>query len=272
MPDELIPDANDVQPEGQGVESAQQSGGTADPGQGQEDYSGLYDLNSVPTEYRSHVERIAKDIDRNVQAKLREAAEFRKGWEPYESLGLREYDAESVGSLLQLAQALSDEDSAREVVHRLAESLGLSIAEAQSIVDDAEDEDDDPLSDIRGELEELREFKASFEFSRAQEAETQRLTQEFAEVEAQHGKPFTDKERDLLVSMAARFGTEDEPINAAYALMNEISGAAEKALVSGKAKEPAPAESRGRASTTVKRPDSFDEAERLFVESRKSLI
>lgn len=261
-------DAMDVQPpEGQGDPTPIPQDGTAGPGQGLSSEQGLYDLSSVPEEYRSHVERIAKDIDRNVQKKLQEHSEYRKGWEPYESLGLREYDAESVGSLLSLAQALSDEDSAREVVTRLADSLGLTIAQAEELVDEADP--DDPLAEIRREVEELRQFKSQFDLQREHQEQLEALEQEFQEVVAEHGRPFSDEEKDELMTLAGRFAAEDYPIKTAYEVINQIAGKAEVSLFSRKKAEPVAAVVAGRASSTPKPVDSFEDAERLFIESRR---
>lgn len=267
MPNDLIPDPVEVQPvEGQGIPAVPAQDGTAFSGQGQSSDTGLYDLSSVPEEYRSEVERIAKDIDRNVQKKLQEHSEYRKGWEPYESLGLRDYDADSVSSLLNLAQALSDEDSAREVVTRLADSLGMSF-DSQGEADD--DGDPDPLAELRSEIQELREFKSQFDLNREQEAQIAALETEYAEVEGMHGRAFSEDEKDQLMTLAAKFAAEDFPIKAAYEVINQIAGKAETSLFSRKVKEPAPAEVGGRASTTPKPVESFEDAERLFIESRR---
>src|SRR5690348_674203 len=105
--------ADGTAPEGQGHEAIEPSA-VQPEGQGrQDDTAGLYDLSSITDPaIRSEVERIAKDIDRNANAKFAEHAEFRKSWEPYQGikladdadpLNLLDYDPQGVGHLLDFA-------------------------------------------------------------------------------------------------------------------------------------------------------------------------
>lgn len=258
--------------EGQGQPDATPSA-VQPEGQGQQDAStGLYDLSSVPEEYRSHVERIAKDIDRNVNAKLQEAADYRKSWEPYQELGLHEYDPQGLSGLMQFAEALSDPQTARDALFNLAGALEIDLADGAGDPGEL-----DPIHRLEQQQAEMQAFLAAWQeeqaLNAAKEEALQGYRSEFADVEKAHGKQFDDAEKQRLIGLAKRFAAsgEERPIEAAYAFINDIAGGAEKALVEAQPTPPAPAEPGGRASTAIQPVDSFEEAERLHRERNASV-
>lgn len=260
--------ADDVQPEGQGVVDTSQSQ-VQPEGQGQGDaQAGLYDLSTVPDEYRSHVERIAKDIDRSAQTKFREAADYRKQWAPYEELKLTEHDPGTVRQLLELHQLLSDENTARDVVLQLARNVGLEVEGLDD--EEPEESEPDPLAEMRAELARLSELETSRAEQQAQAQELERLQNEWDDIVQEHG-PFSDEDQELILELAGRFDSEAEPIKAAHRLFNQIVGRGEAGLVRAKAGEPAAAEPAGRASTAVTPPETFEDAKRLLIERRAQM-
>jgi len=256
-----------VQPEGQGLPDAE---------------TGLYDLSTVPEEYRSHVERIAKDIDRNVNAKLQQAAEYRQQWEPFGELGLQDIGHEGLGALLQFAQDVSDPETARDAFLALAEAAGVDLGAAQA-GDDSEGEEPDAVEALRAEIAEIKAAEAQrqeqAEIATLRTQAEQAYRAEFAEVEQQLGRPFSTKagpngepsERDQLIQLAKRFQLDhDEPIKAAHQWMQQIRGQGQAELVNGQPTPPAAAERGGRASSPVKPVDDWDEALRLHKERNAS--
>lgn len=270
---ELQEEVEAVQPEeGQGQPVAEGSEVQPGEGQGQQDTSdGLYDLSSIDDpKVRSEVERIAKDIDRNVNGKLQEAAEYRKGWEAYEELGVNELDPEGLGALLSFAEALNDEETARDALLQLAETVGVDL----SGVSPEEDFSDDPIASVQKELEDLRQWRQSQEerelYASVQAEEAQRLEAEWTEVEEAHGKPFTEDEKVRLRDLAIRFVADSEqPIKDAYEFITSVAGHAQSDLVDQAPDQPSPAEPEGQASTAVEPVETFEEAERLMRERRE---
>lgn len=257
--------ADEVQPqEGQGLTPASTSE-VQPEGQGLRDdtTTGLYDLSTVDEAHRADVERIAKQIEENANRRFREHAEYRKGWAPYEELGLNGVDPAELKTVIDFAQALSgDEDTARDAVLELARQVGL-------VTDDedpaqAEPEPDDPTSALERRLAAIEAAEQERTQAAAVEEAKVALAAEWSEVEKLNGKPFTDDEATRLADLAARFVEDDEPIKAAWEFINSISGSAERALISKKRSEPGPAEGAGRASTAVKPPETFEEAEAAF--------
>lgn len=266
--------AEPVQPDaGQGQASADSSTPSAvqPEGQGQPDaQTGLYDLSTVPEEYRSEVERIAKDIDRNANAKFQEHAEYRKSWEPYEKLGVNTVDPEGLSALMEFAQAISDPETARDAIQNLAQALEIDLGAVPD-----EPGEPDLVEQLRSEIAELKQqYTGDKEQQELAALRTQAETAyraEYAEVEQLNGKPFSPEEKTQLIGLAKRFQLDhDEPIKAAYQLIQSISGSAEAALVKAQPTPPAPAEAGGRASSVVQPVDDFDTALRLHMERNAS--
>lgn len=257
---------DDVQPdEGQGADLTQSQ--VQPEGQGQGDAAtGLYDLSSVPDEYRSHVERIAKDIDRNAQTKFREAAEYRKQWQPFEELGLTEQNPDEIRQMIELSRLLSDESTAQDAVLALAKHVGLEV----DGLDEEPQGDPDPNAELRAQIEALQAAESERQQAAAQQQELERLQDEWDGIVQEHG-PFTDEQQALIVDLASRFESEEQPLVAAHKLFNQIVGFGEQGLVKAKAGEPSASEPAGRASTTVAPPETFEEAKRLMTERRSQL-
>lgn len=266
MSDQNFTQADDVQPDqGQGVDASQSQ--VQPDGQGQGAFStGLYDLSTVPDEYRSHVEQIAKDIDRNAQAKFREAADYRKQWQPYEELGLVDQDPEQIRQLIELSQLLGDESTAQDAVLALAQRVGLEVEG----YDDEPEGEPDPNAELRAMVESLSQAESQRQQEAAQAEELERLQGEWDDIVQEHG-PFTDEQQTLIVELASRFDSEEQPLRAAHKLFNQIVGHGEASLVKAKAGEPAAAEPAGRASTADTPPETFEEAKARFIE-RRSLL
>lgn len=257
---------DDVQPdEGQGVDLTQSQ--VQPEGQGQGDAAtGLYDLSSVPDEYRSHVERIAKDIDRNAQAKFREAADYRKQWQPFEELGLVDQNPDEIRQMIELSRLLGDESTAQDAVLALAKHVGLEV----DGLDEEPETAPDPQAELRAQIEALQAAESERQQAAAQQQELERLQDEWDGIVQEHG-PFTDEQQQMIVELASRFESEEQPLVAAHKLYNQIVGIGEQGLVKAKAGEPTASEPAGRASTTVAPPETFEEAKRLMTERRSQL-
>lgn len=287
------PEAEAVQPdEGQGAPDASTTdtpSAVQPEGQGQPDATtGLFDeyLSSVPEEHRSAVEQYLKDAERNVNGKLQESAEAVKTWEPFAELGLQDVGAEGIGALLEFAQDLSNPETARDALLAIAEAAGVDLSDAGAPQGDGGDEIDQDTPLTRAEFEawqqqQRAQWEQDQQMVQLREQAAAELNKEFAAVEALNGKPFDAtpgsgsdgklSERQELIALAKRFQPDhDEPIKAAFQLMQRIRGQAEASLVNGQPTPPVAAEHGGRASSTVEPVDDFDTALRLHVERNAS--
>jgi hypothetical protein len=257
----------DVQPaEGQGADLSQSQVQPEGQGQGDAASTGLYDLSSVPSEYRAEVERIAKDIDRNAQAKFREAADYRKQWQPFEELGLTDQNPDDIRQMIELSRLLGDESTAQDAVLALAKHVGLEV----DGLDEEPEAAPDPNAELRAQIEALQAAESTRQQEAAQQQELERLQDEWDGIVQEHG-PFTDEQQQAIVELASRFESEEQPLVAAHKLYSQIIGLGEQGLVKAKAGEPTAAEPAGRASTTVAPPETFEEAKRLMTERRSQL-
>jgi hypothetical protein len=250
----------EVQPEGQGQPDAE-SGDL---------YQGL--LTTVPEEYHDALREAAEEMNRNVNAKLQEAAELRKSFEPYGELGLTDLDPSGLQALLQFADQISDPATARDAVLGLVDALEIDLNG-----DPADAEPPDPVEQVRAEVaqirEEQREREEATALAVAQAEADKALRAEYADVEKLNGKPFSTEERQQLIHLAKRFQADnDRPIEAAYKVIQSIAGQAEAGLVNSQPAHPAPAEAGGRASSAVQPVDDFDTAERLHRERNASAV
>lgn len=248
-----------VQPEGQG-----QPGGS----------TGLYDLSTVPEEYRSHVEQVAKEIDRNVNGKLQEYADHRKRWEPFQELGLDDVGADGIAALLDFAEALSDPDNAQQAILTLAENVGVDLGVTPAGGEGGEPGADSPeVAALKEQVTALTARLDGRDEAEVASQEKQKLNAEWNSVKEAHkastGKDITPAEQERLRTLAIRMVDEDEPIKAAYEFITEVAGAGASQLVEAAPKAPAAAARPGQPATTVEPPDSFDEAERLMTERRR---
>jgi hypothetical protein len=275
QPTDLPPTPDAVQPEqGQGQTIGEQSSAVQgeQPQGPQDDSQGLFDLGDIADPaVRSEVERIAKDIERNVNQRFQSHAEYRKQWEPYEELGLTDLDPEGVAGMLGIFEQLANPETAAEAILELAEAVGVDLGQLPEAGAEAED-----IPDWARPL--VENFSAEQERQlqdQIREQERERLTAEWTEVQTKHGGPLDDELAGRVKTLATRFIADpsiEQPLLAAYDFITEVAGSAEKELVRSTPKPPARAERGGSASTAIAPPETFEEAERILRERRRSLI
>lgn len=272
----LSPEPTAVQPpEGQGAPTDSPSP-VQPAGQGQPDgATGLFDLSSLDETVRPTVEPFLKDIERNVNGKFAEHAEYRKRYEGFDDLGLDDVGPEGIAALLEFAEALTDPDGAKQAILDLAENVGVDLGAAAPAAPEGEDE----VTALRATVEALEARlngrDEQDQFTTLQREEATRLRIEWDEVEAAHkaasGQDFSDEEKERLKTLARRFVTDHpEPIKAAYEFIQNIAGAATGQFVSGAPTPPAAPTAAGAPSTTVEPTDDFDVAQQQMIERRRA--
>lgn len=109
-----------------------------EPGQGTEATGGLYDsyLQTVPDEARPAAEQWFRDTSKGLDAKLQEAAELKKTWEPYQDVrdSLAAYDPQDLQQLIAWHQQVTSSDEAyRTWLQESAKEAGLTVAEEETL-------------------------------------------------------------------------------------------------------------------------------------------
>lgn len=234
------------------------------------DSGGLYDLNSVPEDYRPHVEKIAKEIDANVTRKFQEAAQYKSQWEPYEQLGINEYEPEQLEQLLTFAEIANDPDSFKEWWTNVGNEYGFM--EQNDDVDDIDvDDDNDPAELVEALLEEKlgplyqKELERE-EQARIAEAE-EMIDREVAALKEQHG----DFNEDIIYKLALAHEGNDA-IQKAFQEYQELVSNTEKQTVTDKSNPPVVPEGPGAANTNQNVPTNFDEASAMAKERMKASL
>ena len=254
--------------EGGGVEG-EAEGDTSDEGQG--DSPGLYDLSTVPDAYRGEVEAILKSIEGNVTKKFQEAAEYRKQWEPFESLNLTEQDPEQLANLLAFAEIANDQELFQEWWEKVGEEYGFAGSSDESDDDDLFDgeDDDGDMSDEEaaqalGEIfEQMLEERLNPIQEQLSQREHQELVQEVEnEIEETLGKleeQYGEFDVETVLKFALAHEDEDDPITAGFMDYQGLLAKTETGVLSGK-NNGSTSLPPGTPDTNAKMPTTFDEA------------
>lgn len=251
--------------EGEGAPAAAE-GGTENEG---DPTGGLYNLDSVPADLRPHAEQIAKEISGNVTRRFQEAADYRSQWEPFEQMGLNEYEPEAIQSLLAFAELADDPDSFQEWWESVGDDMGFFDSEDDDGEDmsflDGEDEGEQArIEQVKNMLEGLVDEKLQPIAETLTAAQEQDLIDEAAELiderlealKEEHG----DFDEEIVMQLAYAHAPDPEALDKGFAdYQRLVNGAAENAI-NGKANVPGPGEASGPADTSRKLPTSFDEA------------
>jgi len=243
-------------------------GGNGD-GQGQQEAEqsfDLYDLDSVPAELRPFLEPRLKEIESNVGSKLKQAAEFRNRWTPYEELGLADVAVEDVSSLLRFYELLQDDDQFDEWLETIAKDRGI-LSDPQAAPREEEQTDfGNPIDEERlvALLEEKLEERLSpiEEANQAQAQEQavaaaqQHVASELEALKEEHG-PF---DTDVVLRLAYSFGDDPQAIRKAHELMLKMGGAAQAQLVEAGSQQPNGAVQGGAPAQGFTPPRNMEEA------------
>ncbi len=236
--------------------------------------SDLYDLGSVDPEIREQLTPHLKAIEGNVTKKFQEASEYRKGWEPYEELGLRDMNPEAVKQLLDFAQLAQNPEQFDQWLKNAAKERGLLTEEPEiELDDDLDQEAIDKLVE-----EKLKERLSPIEQTFQQQQEETKVAQANEEIggalkkiEGDYPALFegkSDEEKkaveNAIIQLAFAY-TQDDSLTPAQTVekgfedYKSLVGQGEKSLFEQKANQPDPAEGPGAASTAADKVTSFDD-------------
>lgn len=253
--------------------------------------SGLYNLDSVDPEIRDQLTPHLKDIERNVGKKLQDAANYRKQWEPYEELGIKDLEPDAVKQLLEFAQLANDPQQFAQWWKSAGEQMGLfeQLKPEEDI--DLEGVDDVPSQEKIQELiaEQVAERLSPIEQSLKAQEEAARETQANEEItdaftklqgdnpELFDGKSAEDQEKvKATIARLAYAYSDDGKMSAEEIILKgfedykELLGQGEKGLFEQKQNQPSPAEGPGAPASSPEKITSFDDP-RLKAQARERL-
>lgn len=204
----------------------------------------------IPEPAQHYVRNAFKHAEGLTTKRFQEAAEFRKQWEPYQQVGIHEWDPQGLQQGLALLEALEDEERGPEVIRQLAEHYGVLGGDDE--VDDDEDGEDEP--DINSVLDEklapIQQFIQSQQQERIQQEAQSYFDDALKQIKKDAGRDLSDEEQTRVLQIAqsqAKAGEKD-PIGSAWGIYKSIITDAERGVMSQKRQEP------GRAEVGPSRP------------------
>lgn len=242
---------------------------------------GLYDLETVDPEIREHLAPHLKAIEANATKKFQEAAEYRKGWAPYEDLGLKDVPPETVEQLLDFLQVASDPTQFAEWWKAAGEERGLFEAQTEGAgLEGIEDLSPDKIQEMIAEqiakgLNPIQETLQAQEQSRLEQQANQEIEDQLKQIRADNPE-LPEGAENAIVRLAYSYADEDgsSAIEKGFEEYKALISQGEKGLFEQKANQPGVPEGAGAPSTTTEPITSFGDprlkasaAERL----RKSL-
>lgn len=253
-------------------------------GQGSDAGGSPYDsyLNTVPEEARPAAEQWFRDTSKGLDAKLQEAAELKKTWEPYEPLRetLQQYDPEAASQLFAwYEQVYSDPQAKKEWLEATYREEGLTAPQAEAAAELEEDGQDGQVSQERlqqliQELAEQRlapiqEQMSTIQEEKAVDFETSSIDQAFQQIQSESKLDLSKDQKavilDLGMPLAFNEKGEELPmgdaswVKAGFDRWKEITAAGQAAFVEDKLGQPSPSLSAG--GTPSLRPiTSFEDA------------
>lgn len=257
-------DVQPVAPEGQGAD-------TTDSGYAQY-------LDSVAPEIREQVEPLFKEFDGNVTKKFQEHAEYRKGWAPYEEIGVNELEPEQLKGLLDFANLAKDPEQFSEWWKAAGDEMGLFDKFGGQEDPELELEDDLSPEKIQELVnKQVAERLGPVEQTLQQQQQESKAAQANAEVADAmkairsdnasffEGDAEQQKTVEQGIARLAYSYTDDnalspaEMIQKGFADYREMVGQGEKSLFADKSKQPPPPEGEGGADTSPEKIASFDD-------------
>lgn len=221
--------------------------------------NGLFDdyVQGAPPELRPYAEDMAKKFSGRVDEKLREAAEFRKTYEPLSGIeGLTDIDPEELSALVEFHQIAGDEDSFKQWLGQAAEAVGwqpemdeqswAEIGRENGWIDgDYEGGEDDGevtmedlvakvVEQLGPQLKPMQDFVSQQQQTQGISEAEKELAGQLSEVQQQVGDGWSDELKDELVNLARLYVEEDNPIAKAYEHYQRLTGDAQAGLVDEK--------------------------------------
>lgn len=174
--------------------------------------NGLHEsfISSAPEHLQDAARQLVPYWDPYVQRQFTDHANYRKGWEPYEQLGINDVDPQELQELLDFREILQDEDQFRQWYDSIGELLGDP---EQQVQETAEEYGLPPelmqtMQQMQSELAEMRQ-------QREQEQQMQALNQTAAEVRQEldalkkDNPNLTEEDEEYICTLALKYNTPD---------------------------------------------------------------
>jgi hypothetical protein len=242
---------------------------------------GLYSkyLQDTPEDLRPFLTDALSRYSREaVEPKFREAADFRKQWEPFAEMGFNEVDPGELAQAYNLFQVFNDPSIAQEVLaepdafqaawEKVGESLGFFGDEDEE--EAPQEGQPDFLAQVRELLDErlspLEQSLTERQRNESVDQAKQQITQELDALQEEHG----EFNREIVIAIAAtKYGEAEDAIQRAFKDYQSDRGGAQAALLEQKVNgQPGGALSGGQPSSEPQRLSFQDDSAKQAALSR----
>ncbi len=217
-------------------------------------------LERFPEEVRDEAASAFREMEANTTRKFEQQAEYRKGWEPFEQLGVKDRDPAAVEWALQVADAAQNDPAAFQQWFEQTYAPANGLTPAQQLDQEFEDPTAKELRELKaqfgqvtGQLGELSEWRSSQEQQRAQAEQMQGIEAELTALEKKHPDEYNRTMIEMFVDRQLKENPspQDGPqvVRAAFADWQKARNDLEKDFLQSKADVPAPAEHGGNVNS-----------------------
>jgi len=244
-----------------------------DPGQGAGGDAPYAEyLNRIPEELRPQVEPIFRDWDGQTTRKFQEHSQFRQQWDPYQQVGLDQYDPQDLAGLIEFAKMANDPARQTDYLQWLqAEAAKHGLGQPSEEEDDFGDLLDPSVagfveratSPLAQKLQAMEQSLTQFQEQQAKQAQEAMWNQQFERLIGEHG----ELDRDLMQTFAAKYANDPQnAIHRGFEDFQRARAAIEQQVLRGKLNQPPSPSAQPGAGLPDARPKNLDEAERMMRE------
>lgn len=230
-------------------------------------------LDRIPEEHRGVVEPVFKEWDGNVTRRFQEHSEYRRRFEPYEQMGIDQYDPEGLAGLIEFAKLANDPTRSgdyRSWLEEQAQHHGLLQQQQQEefgaeLLDPAVQQlIEQATSPLQQQIEQMTQWRQQFESQQQQQQIQSQLNQEFEALQQEHG----ELPRDVIESLAGRYiGSDPRPIQRAFEDFQRFRGDIEQKVLAGKLNQPNTPNLQGTAPPVQgEQPRTLKDAEQIMAQ------
>jgi len=224
-------------------------------------------LNRIPEEHRGVVEPVFKEWDGNVTRRFQEHSDYRKRFEPFEQMGVDQYDPEGLAQLIEFGKLANDPVQFRTWLESAAKEHGILQQTQEQTGFDADLLDpavqqmiEQATSPLQQKLDAYDQRWSQFEQQRQREQIQAQLNQQFDALQQEHG----ELPREFFESLASGFvGRAQNPMQRAFEEYQRVRGDIEKQVLSAKLNQPNTPNLIGSAPPAGEAPRTLEEAKKL---------
>lgn len=203
-------------------------------------------LQEVPEEHRQTVGNYLKDAEKNVNTKLREAADLQSRFGDYKDIDLNGITPEQLSNVIAFVNDVgSSPDAYQDWLRTEATEAGLIKAEEAAETEDPDLEQyiqsriEAALNPVTQKLSQFEQRGQQQEQAEQQAGIEQHIESTFKKIEAQDGVTLSDEQQEAILALGEQIQDGDF-VEQGYAKLRALEGGAQAGLVKDKANQPAP--------------------------------